>query len=159
MSLIINNKFLRSNRKTVAITKFMLYFSIALVLIIVGVNFITLTFLSIVISFFGLLIIILSIFMIITLKNYEVSECGICIGEINVPWNDILLLMMPFQSRRILLLIYKKRNKKKYVILIANTIKDKSLFFPETLRYDFQSELEKHIRLKIKQDKGSGLFT
>ena len=150
---------MRSNRKTVAITKFMLYFSIALVLIIVGVNFITLTFLSIVISFFGLLIIILSIFMIITLKNYEVSECGICIGEINVPWNDILLLMMPFQSRRILLLIYKKRNKKKYVILIANTIKDKSLFFPETLRYDFQSELEKHIRLKIKQDKGSGLFT
>jgi hypothetical protein len=52
-----------------------------------------------------------------------------------------------------------RNHKRKYATLIANTIKDKSSFIPKTLQYDFQTELEKYIRLKIKQDKGSGMFS
>lgn len=161
MSLIIKNELLRSNRKTIAVTKLMLCISMVMALFLMGLAFstFTLTFISTAIFLLALLTVILLILMIITLKNFEIYENGICIAGINIPWEDVMSLQMPFQHRRLLLLIYKERNKRKYAILIANKIKGKKSFIPKELFYGYQTELEKYIRLKINQEKGSGLFT
>jgi hypothetical protein len=100
MPITIKDELLHSNRKTVAITKLMICISMVMALILVGgaFYFFALTFLSIVIILLALVIVTLLILMIITLKNYEIYESGICLEEINVLWEDIISLQMPFQD-------------------------------------------------------------
>ncbi len=137
----------RSNRKTLVIVKLMLCVNMIMVLVI-GVSFYVSNIDFFLIALLPILFIFLLIlFMMVTVKNYEITEFGLCIEKNYVPWSDIVSLRMPFQSRRILLIIYEKRNKRKYVTLIANKIKDKSSFIPKTLQYDFQTEQARFGRL------------
>ncbi len=164
MTTEVKKELLCSNRKIIAINRLMLCVGIVMVLLLMCVAIYGLcasgiTFFTVIYLLLTLLTFIFIVFMILTVRNYEISEDGIYIEGKNVPWNNVRSLIMPFQSRRILLLIYKRKNKRKCATLIANTIKDKRSFFPKTLHYDFQTELEKYIRIKIKQDKRPGIFS